>query len=397
MLKIETIEPPPRFALFQLGFRPFFAAAGLYAAAAMTLWLLDYGLHWSLHPAAMPSTYWHGHEMLYGYGMAVVAGFLLTAVGNWTGIATLKNVPLGLALGCWLLARVTFHLPGTGLWVAAIADLAFLGIVLIGVSRPVWQVRQWKQIGILSKFFLLMVCSLLFYAGALGYLDDGMSWGLYGGIYLLLSLVLVMARRVLPFFIERGVDEDFSAKSRAWIDTGSLVLVLVWAVLEVFSAQLELIAWLSLALFILHAIRLYDWHTPGIWRKPLLWALYLGYASLVLGFGLRALSIWGPVSPFVALHAFVYGGVGLMTLGMMARVTLGHTGRNVFDPPRALGGLFGLLGLGAVLRVLLPIADPANYATWIFLSQLVWILAFIWFSALFVPFLARPRVDGRPG
>jgi len=101
-------------------------------------------------------------------------------------------------------------------------------------------------------------------------------------------------------------------------------------------------------LFLLHAIRLYDWYTPGIWRKPLLWSLYLGYASLVLDFCLRALSIWGPVSPFVVLHAFMYGGVGLMTLGMMARVTLGHTGRNVFAPPGAMGGIFALLGIGTV-------------------------------------------------
>lgn len=141
-------------------------------------------------------------------------------------------------------------------------------------------------------------------------------------------------------------------------------------------------------MFLLHAIRLYDWYTPGIWRKPLLWSLYLGYASLVLGFCLRALSIWGPVSPFVVLHAFMYGGVGLMTLG--------HTGRNVFAPPGAMGGIFALLGIGTVLPVLFPMADPAHYTLWILLSPLG-ILAFSWFSALFIPFLTRPRVDGWPG
>lgn len=397
MRSIDTPTPVSGFALFQLGFRPFFAAAGVYAAIAMTLWLLDYQLQWSTHFSPVPSTYWHAHEMLYGYSMAVVAGFLLTAVGNWTGITSFKGMALGLTFACWAVARLAFHLPGQGLLVAAIADTAFMTLLMVGLVGPIWRARQWKQIGLLSKVLLLMASGTLFHAGALGYLDDGMFWGLYGGIYLLLSLVLMMARRVLPFFIERGVDEDFVPGSRRWVDIGSLVLVLVWAVLEVFTRQLQAIAWLSLGLFLLHGLRLFDWHTPGIWRKPLLWSLYLGYASLVAGFGLRALSIWGSVPPSIALHTFLYGGVGLMTLAMMSRVTLGHTGRNVFKPPRAIGSLFALLALGLILRTILPLLSPGDYLLWIVLSQLAWIAAFAWFCRLFIPFLARPRVDGRPG
>ncbi len=397
MLKIESVQEPPCFALFQLGFRPFFTAAALFGVIAIGLWMAEFVFGAVINPSPLPPTIWHAHEMVYGYTLAVVAGFLLTAVGNWTGIRSFSGWPLGLLALLWLIARIAIYIPGIGLELAAMADLAFLLGLTIGVIRPVMAVGQWKQIGILSKLLLLTTTSGLFYAGALGMLDNGMHWGLYGGLYLILSLVFMMARRVMPFFIERGVEEDFQAGNRRWLDIASVFLIFAWAVLEVFTHYRQAIAILALALFAMHCIRLYDWHTLGIWRKPLLWSLYLGYGSLVAGFGLRALSIWGSVSPFIALHAFAYGGIGMMTLGMMSRVALGHTGRNVFDPPPALGSVFSLLAIGALVRVLMPLLEPDYYTWWIGMSQLAWMGAFGRFAFLYVPMLMQPRVDGRPG
>ena len=397
MLKIDTARPVPRFALFQLGFRPFFFAAGLFGVIAVGLWMLDYVFHIPLHPRALPPTIWHAHQMLYGYTLAVVAGFLLTAVGNWTGVTSFKGLPLGLLLLLWLTARVAIYLPDQGIRIAALADGLFLLGLFVGVVYPVFRTRQWKQVGILSKIALLLISNGLFYAGALGTLEHGMHWGLYGGLYLVLSLVFMMARRVMPFFIERGVEEQFQPRNRRWLDMASLFLVLAWAVLEVFTQYLQAIAWLSLILFCLHALRLYDWHTPGIWRRPLLWSLYLGYGLLVAGFALRTLSVWGGVSPLIALHAFAYGGIGMITLGMMSRVALGHTGRDVFAPPTSLGPIFALLAAGALCRVLLPLLDMSHYLWWIALSQLAWMGAFAGFSLIYIPMLSLPRVDGRPG
>ncbi len=398
MLSITERRPPPRFALFELGFRPFFAGAGLFAVIVTTLWLLIYGLGTPLRLAGLPPVLWHAHEMIYGYAMAVIAGFLLTAVGNWTGVPGLRGLPLvGLFL-LWLTGRAALYLPGSpALPVAAAADLLFMLGLIVAVSLPVIQVRQWTQLGIVSKLWLMLAGNALFYAGALGYLDAGLRWGAYTGLYLVLALVFVMARRVVPFFIARGVDEPATTRNPLWVDIASLALFAAWALLDVFTRQTQWVAWLSVALLALHLWRLYDWHTPGIWRKPLLWSLYLAYGFLTLGFALKAWAIWLGGSPYLAVHAFAAGGIGLMTVGMMSRVALGHTGRDVFHPPTALVPIFTLILAGAAVRVLLPLFDVLDYRLCIALAQALWILGFAGFSLVYIPQLLRPRVDGRPG
>lgn len=398
MLNIDERSAPPSFALFELGFRPFFAGAAVFSVLAMLLWMAIFVHGMPLAPAGLASIHWHAHEMIFGYAMAVVAGFLLTAVVNWTGVMTLRRTPLAAIATLWLIARLALFLPTeSALYLAAAADILFTIGLCIGVTRPVLQVRQWKHLGIIAKVVLMLFANLLFYAGALGYVEQGILWGLYSGLYVLLALVFVMGRRVIPFFIERGVDEDCSLRNRAWIDIGSLVLFTLWFVLEVFTAQQQLVAWLSLVLLAMHSLRLWDWHTPGIWRKPLLWSLYLGYAFLLLGFLLKALSVWAGVAPSLVVHAFAYGTLGLITIGMMARVALGHSGRNVFDPPSILVPVFALVFVGALVRVVLPLIAPAQYMLWIAGSQVFWILGFGVFTVVYLPILYRPRVDGRPG
>ena len=391
-------DNPPAFALFELGFRPFFSAAGLFAVITMLVWMLMYVFSKQLPLSGLYQSSWHAHEMIYGYAMAAVAGFLLTAVGNWTGIPGLRGAALVSLFALWLVARIAWFIPGEfSVPLAATADGLFTLGLIVGVSLPVIRVRQWTQLGIISKLWLILAANGLFYAGVLGYLEPGERWGLYAGLYMILALIFVMARRVLPFFIERGVDEACSSNNRLWIDIASLVLFLAWAVLDVFTQQATVIAWTSLGLFAVHAWRLFDWHTPGIWRKPLLWSLYLGYASLTLGFLLKALSLWQGLPASLVLHTFAVGGIGLMTIGMMSRVALGHTGRDVFNPPGILAAMFMLVILAAITRVVLPLLDPAHYTIWIATSQVFWIVGFVLFTAVYIPQLVRPRIDGRPG
>jgi uncharacterized protein involved in response to NO len=177
----------------------------------------------------------------------------------------------------------------------------------------------------------------------------------------------------------------------------SIVLVLGFIYTQVFTHHRDMSTALALVLTLLHGWRLTAWHTPGIWQKPLLWILYLAYAAIVLGFGLTVLANLGYLNPRLATHAFGYGGVGLMTLGMMARVALGHTGRNVFDPPPILRWIFLLAILGLVARVALPLLLPGAYSLWIGASQILWALAFGLFCWLYAPMLVKPRVDGRFG
>jgi uncharacterized protein involved in response to NO len=399
LLQIEkSAAPPPTFALLELGFRPFFSVAGLFAVLSVSLWMAIYVFSASRLLPDLGGVLWHGHEMVFGYAMAVIAGFLLTAVGNWTRVPGLRGSALfGLVLA-WVIARIAFFVQGeSAQLVAAVADCVFVLGLILGVGSPVVRVKQWRQLGVIAVLCLLLLSNVAFHAGALGCLANGTRWGLYSGLYLILLLMFVMARRVVPFFIERGVGERFAARNRRWVDIGSVGVFVAWAILDVFFRQSHIVAWLSVLLAVLHLVRLRDWYTPGIWKAPLLWSLYLGYGFLVLGFVLKAQSVWLGSSPTLSLHAFTYGGIGLVTLGMMSRVALGHTGRNVFDPPKVLGPMFMLLVLGTVIRVIAPLLDVAHYTLWIGISQALWILGFGWFSAVYLPILARPRIDGRPG
>lgn len=389
----EFRYPRHAIAVFELGFRPFFSAAGLFAIIATLIWMALYVFSAQL-PLATAPMFWHAHEMIYGYVMAVVAGFLLTAVVNWTGVPSLSGTPLAMLLLLWLAGRIAFFLPiDRALPLAAIADFFFTAGLIIAVSHPIIKSRQWKQLGIVSKLLLMLVANGMFYAGMLGYLEQGVRWGLYSGLYLILALIFVMARRVIPFFVERGVADSFSPRNRTWLDIASLVLFTGWAALDVFTRQSAVIAWLSAALFAIHVLRMRDWYTPGIWKVPLLWSLYVAYGFLAVGFLLKALSIWQTVSPQLAVHAFAFGGIGLMTISMMSRVALGHTGRDVSRPPALVGPIFALLIAGAVFRVLVPAAVDAHYTLWVAVAQVLWVAAFATFCAVYIPMMIKPRVD----
>jgi len=397
MLNIEQPPQPARFPVLNLGFRPFFLAAGGFAVISMLLWMGFYQFGWKLQPGGLSAVTWHAHEMLFGYVMAVAAGFLLTAVKNWTGVQTLHGVPLLLLALLWLGARLVPLIPTLPLALMALLDLGFMAYLLAAVAQPVIKVRQWKQLGILSLLLVMLAANALFYLGALGLLLDGIRWGLYSGLYLTVALVFAMGRRVIPFFIEKGVGYPLQVRNRRWLDWAVLVLFLLFAAVEVFTPYAGLAALLAALQIPLHGLRMADWHTKGIWRKPLLWVLYLAYGWLLLGFVLQLAVYLSGVSPFLALHAFAVGGIGMVTAGMMARVTLGHSGRDVFAPPAVESWIFLLLMLGAVLRVILPLLDAAHYGLWVGLSQTLWIAAFSLFIGVHLPMLWGPRVDGRFG
>jgi uncharacterized protein involved in response to NO len=390
-------QKPNPFALFNLGFRPFFLFAALFSMVSMAVWVgLYFGVA-TLSNTRLAPQQWHAHEMIFGYAMAVIAGFLLTAVRNWTNMPTPTGAKLALLLAIWLSARVLMLLAPNQLIPILALDLGFNLALAVAIAIPLVQARQRKQLGIVSKIVLLGAANALFYLGALGLLGQGVRWGLYSGLYLILSLIFVMARRVVPFFIERGVGYPVQLRNRTWVDRASLVLLLMFWIVEVFVQSATAAGILAAALFVVHAVRLADWHTPGVWKKPLLWVLFLGYGAAVSGFLLKALSLLVPFSPYLAVHAFAVGGIGLMTVGMMARVALGHTGRSIQEPPELLPPIFLLLAAAAVVRVVPPLFDAGHYPLWVGLSQALWLTAFGGFALVYAPILIRPRVDGQPG
>lgn len=394
---MQPTAPPGHPAILNLGFRPFFAAAAIFSVLVIAVWAALYLADWHGPLQALAPQVWHGHEMIYGYAMAVIAGFLLTAVKNWTGIQTLHGYPLLLLVLAWVAARLLFFFGNNHtLLLQAVLEVAFFLGLIVSLLVPVARVRQWKQLGILLILALLLAGDLVFLAGLADLLGNGVRLGLYAGIYLVIALVLVMAGRVVPFFIERGVDYPVQLTTRSWLEVTGLLLFIAFMVAELARPHGAVVALLALALSVVHGVRVAGWYTHGIWQKPLLWVLYLGYCWIVAGFALQALVALG-LSPYLSLHAFAYGGIGMITLGMMARVTLGHTGRNVAEPPAPVSWIFAFAMAGAAARVLLPLLDPAHYRAWIGIAQCLWLLAFLLFLYVFLPMLAQPRADGRPG
>jgi uncharacterized protein involved in response to NO len=384
--------------LFRLAFRPFFLGAGAFAVVAVFIWMFVYTHGVVFDFSGMTPTTWHAHEMIFGYSMAVIAGFLLTAIKNWTGQQTLRGPGLFVLFMLWLLARaIPLTVMNIPLAVLATIDLLFMFLLVIAALMPVLKVKQYKQLGVVSKLVLLLLCNVLFYLGVLGFVEQGVQWGLHSGLYMIIALVFVMARRVIPFFIEKGIDGQVEIKNRLWVDLSSLVFLLVLWILDVFTKLEVAVSAVAAILTALHAIRMAGWYTGQIWSKPLLWVLYIAYGSLAAGFALKAAELWFGLSPNLSVHAFAYGGIGVMTIGMMSRVILGHTGRNVFEPPRVLALCFALLAGGALVRVVFPLFSNELYAYWIAVSQILWIISFLVFLVVYTPMLLKTRIDGRDG
>jgi uncharacterized protein involved in response to NO len=386
--------PPTGNALLALGFRPFFLLAGLGAVGLVALWIFA----WMGRLPSAGNYYgvvgWHSHEMLFGYAAAVIAGFLLTAVRNWTGIDTPVGAPLaGLAL-LWTAGRLAPFLPVPGGMIAAL-DLALLPLVGSALYRPLMRGRNRMNRLFLPLLAAMTVANGLVHAEALGLAAGTAARGTLAMLDLVLLLVLVVTGRVIAFFTEKGVAGS-APKNREWLEQTGFAAAIALAIVDALAGPPALVGTLCALLALQTVAREIGWHHPQVWRKPILWVLHAAVLWLALGFAMRAAAAFGLVPATVALHALTVGGVGVLTLGMMSRVTLGHTGRDMVAP-RAATVAFVLLNLGALARGIAPALWPERYLTLVHAAAGLWILAFALFLAAHAVQLWRPRVDGRPG
>ncbi|MEZ5449965.1 MAG: NnrS family protein [Thiolinea sp.] len=231
MLNIEP-EFTGRYALLHTGFRPFFLLAMASAVLLGALWAGMYSFGWSGVRADYPLLAWHAHEMLFGYALAVVSGFLLTAVRNWTGIQTVEGTSLLLLAAIWLFGRILPFVPGLPFWYLGLHEVLYLLLLLYLVVRPIVIRRQWKQLAILGKLAVLIIASVCFHLGLAGVWQAGIAFGLYLALYVLIGLILTMGRRVIPSFIENTVRNGFHALNDVWLDRLSLGLFLLFTVAE---------------------------------------------------------------------------------------------------------------------------------------------------------------------
>jgi len=380
--------PPPAggFALFERGFRPFFLGAAIMAVAWMALWVLVlHGLSLDSHYGAY---YWHAHEMIFGYTGAVIAGFLLTAVENWTDLPTARGKSLAALFVLWAAGRLLPFLPGVvPAWAIALVEVAFLPALAVALALPLVKSGQGRNLVFVLLLLLLAAADAMVQAEFLGIAVGTMRKGTLLGLGIVLIAIVMIGGRVFPMFTARipGVRPRVRPVVEAFA-LGSLVLF----VLAIQARPQSNFAGASAALAaVSHAVRLAGWHDPRVWRVPLVWVLHLGYAWLVAGFALWAVAAFANIPHTLALHAFTAGGIGVLTVGMMARVALGHTDRPL-EPAGPVVAAFVLVNLAAVARVLVPLASPTWYTNAVFTAAALWIMGFLLFLSVYGAILVRP-------
>jgi len=385
------------WAPFAWGFRPFFLLAGLCAAAAILVWLLVYTNGAAPFGALAPSL-WHAHEMLYGFVGAAVAGFLLTAVANWTGTRSISGTPLALLTLAWIAGRVAMSLFAFLPVIAVcLIALAFVPAVFLAVLRPLLDADD-RRLPLLALLLAYWLSDVAFLYGVLAGLPGVARSALGAGVGIVLLLVSIIGGRIVPVFTanalrKRGIDVTVPA-------TPGLDRLVVLSMLEYVIADLarpgsSAMAAVAAAAGVLQLLRFLQWHGHRTWKEPIVWVLHVAYAALPLGLLLRALYHWtGAGWAMHWQHLLTMGAAATMILAVMSRAALGHTGR-----PLRVAGVIGVAYASLVAATVTRVFGPAllPYMTSVVISGGLWIFAFSVYSVVYAPILTRARIDGKPG
>lgn len=388
-----------KWALFRYGFRPFFLAAGLAALLLVPWWAaalssgVPLGTNW-------PAPLWHGHELLFGFIVAAVAGFLLTAVPSWTGARGFAGWPLVVLGGLWLSGRVAVSASAVlPLSVVAALDLSFLPVLAGFVLLPLLRARN-RNSPLLAVLLGLWLTDVAFYR-ALAHGDSVFArQALLVGIDIVLLLVTVIGGRIIPAFTSSALKQQgIGISLRAWrgmtpLAIGIMLAAIIFDVLRPESVAAGAVA---LAAGVIQAVRLAQWRTLRTLRMPIVWVLHVAYLWLPVGLTLKGLALTFRLG-FAAhyLHALTIGAAALMIMAVMSRASLGHTGRPLVVS-RATAYAYGSLAAAAVVRVFGPALLPLAYVKTVVLAAVLWTVAFGIFLWVYAPMLITPRVDGKPG
>ena len=374
----------------QAGFRPFFLLAAFYAILAITFWSGIYLMGWNLPLYNIPSMTWHAHEMIFGFAIAVIAGFLLTAVRNWTQQQTADGILLGYMMVLWFIGRIP-PVNSTVAYIQAISDVSFNMVLIFTIAKPLIHRKRTSQWAVVAVLTSLLIANMGYYMGIFKVIDIAPRTFVYIGLFTVLNLIFVFGRRLIPNFTNSAIRPDIPIKNRDFIDKILIPIFLVFSVNEIFFHHELATFGLSLILFILNMIRLVDWYRHDIWKDNLIWSLQLGYTFLTLGFLIKMGEYTLGISPFLGLHMFTIGGLSMIASSMMARVSYGHSGRNIFEMPQAVKWIFIGIAGAVIFRVIFPILLPHHYHLWIGIAMTSWILGFVVFFLLFFFVLTRAK------
>lgn len=383
---------PSTIALWNLGFRPFFLGGCIWGAVALALWLVTFlGHGWSTHIDA----HWHAHEMLHGFVVAIVVGFLLTASQNWSGIRGAHGRTLKILVATWTVGRLVMVLPEVSVSVVAVADLVFLPLVAAYLVRHFLRADQRHNLIFVALLALLWSSNLFYHLDRIGLVAAVARQAIYFGVHTVIVMIVVVSSRVVPLFTENAV-QGYRRKNARSLNLACVGASIVYAFVAVWYEGTATAAVVALAAGVVTLFRFGLWFDWRVLRLPILWILYAGYAWVVAGFFLSALADAGFVAPSIAVHAFTAGAIATMIIGMVSRVTLGHTGRPIVASTAAVAA-YALVLVSGLARVFGPLVMPLSYSRIISWSGAAWILALLAFLAGFALKLVSPRVDGRLG
>jgi len=395
-LATEQKIPP----LLRLGFRPFFLSGAIFSVFAITLWLLMYKGTISLSPLG-GGYWWHIHEMIFGFGGAIIAGFLLTAVQNWTGARGAQGTTLLALFLLWLAGRIFLVIPELlGSTITSIIDLVFLPTVAYVLAKPIITIKQYRNLFFVPLLALFTIANLemhlaIHYPATFNSVYSG-----YSGVMLVTFLMSVMAGRVAPMFTANGTKTP-KATPLPWLDkaaNGSIAIAM-------FSLLLQPIVGFSAIFFgalliiasVFQTMRWLRWRPWITLHVPLLWSIHGAMKFICFGLFVLGASYLIPEVPSNHVwHLLTIGGIGGLILAMISRVSLGHTGRPL-TPPKSMTIAYVLINLAALVRTFGPWAVPEKTLLFIDISGGFWILAFVIFIVGYGPMLIKARKDGRPG
>jgi uncharacterized protein involved in response to NO len=376
--------------LFANSFRPFFLFGAAYAAIVMLVWLPVFYGEISLTSAFAPRD-WHVHEMLYGYLPAAITGFLFTAIPNWTGRLPIRGLPLATLVAVWVAGRLAVTLSAeTGWVIALLVDASFLALVAAAVAREILAGGNWRNLPVVMLVLLLLTGNVAFHLEA--HLRGNADYGLRIGISVVVLLIALIGGRIIPSFTRNWLVKE--NPGRLPVPFGRFDMITIAA------SAVALLAWIArpdspvtsaaLALAgLLHVVRLSRWAGDRTFRERLLLILHLGYGFVPLGFFLGAAAGFGAVPTSAASHAWMAGAAGTMTLAVMTRATLGHTGQQL-TASVATQAIYAAIVVAALARIC-AIIDPAYGDALLHLAALAWVAAFAGFALAYGPLLLGRR------
>ncbi|WP_043616947.1 NnrS family protein [Ensifer sp. ZNC0028] len=376
--------------LFSYGFRPFFLAAALWAIGAMALWIAALILGLDL-AGDYGAAHWHAHEMLFGFSSAVLGGFLLTAIPNWTGRLPVSGRPLAALFGLWVIGRVALLSSGfIGLPVAAAVEALFLPVLLLICAREVIIGRKWKDLKVIGGLIILSAANIWFHLSVLGNLDVDAAARLAIGAYTM--LIMIVGGRIVPSFTRNWLNKvgrtDFPVPYNRF-DTAAILIGVAALAAWTFAPVHIITAAIALIASAFHMVRLLRWHGSPTWPEKLLFVLHVAYAFVPLGFLAISAGAIELVTDYPVMHVLTVGVIAFMMLAVMTRATRGHTGRPLVGSALTSASYVAIAG-ASLIR---PLAEvlPAHYHHLIALSGVLWIAAFALFTVEYGPMLVRER------